>query len=101
MEENMRNGYDRLWEYFGLTRASWITLPRTLMHEMPDKWQMKMAKLLEEWDDYWDWNDSDIGSTKVQITDENNKFMKIPEWLINYRHPNKDKINKLKKCNNN
>ena len=28
-------GCDDLWEWFGLSRASWLTMPRILMHEMP------------------------------------------------------------------
>ena len=52
--KNDKKGYDRLWNYFGLSYASWLTMPRVLMHEMPDSWQLKMAKLLEEYDNYWD-----------------------------------------------
>lgn len=34
--------------------------------------------------------------SKVQIT-KNNKLTKTPEWLVNYRHPDYNKINELKK----
>jgi len=44
-------GYDRLWNWFGLSRATFITLPRAMCHEMPDGWQERMAALLEEWDE--------------------------------------------------
>jgi len=46
----MKKGYDKLWSWFGLSYASFLTLPRVMMHEMPDEWQGKMADLLEEWD---------------------------------------------------
>lgn len=49
----MRDGFERLWAWFGLSRASWLTLPRCMMHEMPDDWQAKMAALLEQWDETW------------------------------------------------
>lgn len=32
-------GENALWLWFGLSRASWLTLPRVLMHEMPDEWR--------------------------------------------------------------
>lgn len=84
------SGYDRLWVWFGLSHASWITLPRVMAHEMPDEWQDKMAALLEEWDDHWDFK---IDATpKVQLTRSDGRFIKIPEWLKNYRHPNRDEI---------
>lgn len=38
-------GYDALWGWFGLSRASFLVLPRVLMHEMPDDWQLRMAAL--------------------------------------------------------
>ena len=48
----------------GLSRASWITLPRVLCHETPDEtpdeWQLKMAKLMEEYDKYWDFSNLEI-----------------------------------------
>jgi hypothetical protein len=83
-------GYDELWNWFGMSRASWLTMPRTFMHEMPDEWQAKMAVLLNEWDKTWD--TSNLPSPHVQLK-ANGKFVKTPEFLIAYRHPNIGKIN--------
>jgi hypothetical protein len=94
----MRDGYDRLWLWFGLTRASWLTMPRIMMHEMPDEWQNKMAELLEEWDDAWD--SSDMPDPFVSAK-EGNKFTKWPEWLLCYRHPDLSRINALRKVPHN
>lgn len=91
-----RKGYDKLWLWFGLSRASWLTLPRTMMHEMPDEWQDKMADLLNEWSDTWD--SSDMPQPSVSARDKG-KFTKWPAWLLNYRHPNKKEIQKLKTLN--
>ena len=85
-------GYEKLWGWFGLSHASFLTLPRVLIHEMPDEWQDKMADLLNEYYENFP-NQPDIG-TRVQIT-ENGKLIKTPEWLVNYRHPDKDMIKKL------
>jgi len=79
---NDRQGYDDLWLWFGLSRASWLTLPRTMMHEMPDKWQLKMAALLNEWDNTWENTLEAIPQVQLR---EDGKLIKTPEWLLNYR----------------
>ena len=83
-------GYEKLWGYFGLSRASWLTMPRVMMHDMSDEWQSKMADLLNEWDNTWI-NQPCIG-TRVQITDSSGKLIKTPNYIMNYRHPDKETI---------
>lgn len=90
-----KQGEDRLWNWFSLSYSSWLTMPRALMHEMPDEWQGKMAALLEEWDEHWDFKDIDF-ETCVQLR-ENGKFVSVPDWLSNYRHPRKKDIARIKK----
>ena len=86
---------ERLWGWWGLSYASWLTIPRVLMHEMPDDWQERMAALLEEYDTAFpEWPD-DIG-TRVQIVDGHNKFVKMPSWLSNYRHPDYGQIDAIR-----
>jgi hypothetical protein len=80
-----------LWAWFGLTYASWLTLPRVLMHEMPDDWQQLMAVLLHEWDEHWDFSAMETDGSRVQLT-KNGRIAKTPEWLKNYRHPRRDVI---------
>ena len=84
---------ERLWSWFGLSRASWLTLPRVLMHGMPEEWQNKMADLLDEYDNAYK---KEAISTRVQVT-QNGKLIKTPEWLINYRHPDKKTIEDMRK----
>lgn len=87
-------GHDRLWLWFGLSRASWITIPRVLAHQMPDEWQDKMSALLEEYDQTWtNWPDG-IG-TRVQLTDFG-RLTRCYNWLLNYRSPSIGDINDLK-----
>lgn len=76
-------GYEKLWRWFGLSYASWITIPRVLAHNMPNKWQNKMTRLLEEYENYWDLDESNL-NTEVTIKNDDGEI-KIPDW-INYRH---------------
>jgi hypothetical protein len=80
--------------WFGLSYASFLVLPRVLMEAMPEKWQKKMATLLNEYDNEFP-NQPDVG-TRVQIT-QNRKLIKTPEWLINYRHPDFRAIDLLRR----
>ncbi len=89
----MRDGYDRLWRWFGLSRASWLTMPRIMMHEMPDDWQDKMAALCEEWDETW--NSHEMPEPHVSAK-QNGKFTRWPGWLLCYRHPDIDAVNALR-----
>lgn len=85
-----RPGHDALWGWFGLSYASFLTLPRVLMHEMPDDWQGRMAELLREYDDTFPYR-LEVGS-RVMATTPNGKFTTWPEWMLNYRHPDYDAI---------
>lgn len=90
----MSDGYQKLWGFFGLSYAAWICLPRVLMHEMPDAWQDKMAALLEE---FWDQYPSLFTESEPTVSlRRNGKFSTIPDWMGNYRYPNKKEIERLK-----
>lgn len=84
---------DALQCWFNLSYASWLTLPRVLMQAMPLEWQDKMAALLNEYDEAFP-NQPDIG-TRVQVT-QDGKLIKTPDWLIDYRRPNFEAIEKLR-----
>ena len=69
-----------LTQWFGLSYASFLILPRVLMEAMPESWQNEMAELLQEYDEAFS-NEPDI-ETRVQVT-EDGKLIKMPEWLKN------------------
>lgn len=92
----MREGYEKLLRWFSLSYASWLTIPRSLMQEMPDEWQSKMADLLNEYDEHFDFTTLDGLSTTVNIK-KNGKFCKPPYGLLNYRHPDREFIDSLKR----
>lgn len=83
-------GHQRLWGFFGLSYASWLCVPRVLMHEMPDEWQGKMAALMEEYSDAFP-NQRHLPDTYV-VAKRQNRFVKIPAWLTDYRHPDREQI---------
>jgi hypothetical protein len=85
-----RPGYDALWSWFGLTRASWLTLPRVLLHEMPDEWQARLADLLWQFD--MEWDTGELPSTRVQAIEGSGRLTRFPEWLLQYRHPHREAI---------
>ena len=84
---------DALQTWFNLSYASWLTLPRVMMEAMPLIWQDKMGALLHEFSAAFP-NQPDIG-TRVQIT-ERGKLIPVPDWLVNYRHPDREAISKLR-----
>lgn len=91
-------GHDRLWLWFGLRRASWLTIPRALLHEMPDEWQGRLADLLAEYVEAFP-NQPDLGTT-VRTTDLSGKLVPVPKWMLNYRHPDFAAIDELRgECN--
>ena len=93
-DDTIKLGHSRLWGWFGLGRPSFLVMPRVLMHEMSDEWQDKMAALLEEYDETWDWTAHPYGSRVQTIKD--GRLVKTPEWLINYRRPDMKIIESLK-----
>jgi len=69
-------------------------MPRVLMHEMPDEWQGKMAALLNEYDaTFANWPSG--WGVRAQLTN-NGKMQAMPEWLTNYRHPDRAAIAKIR-----
>ena len=90
-----RPGHEALWIWFGLSYSGWLTLPRVMMHEMPDDWQQRMADLLREWDEAWDLDK--LPTMEMAVTmKEGGRFAKTPEWLTNYRHPDRAAIAALR-----
>ncbi len=83
-------GDEKLWMWFDLGRAAWLTLPRALLHEMPPEWQGKLAALLDEFDATFPrWSNG--GQVYVQMR-KGGRIVPLPEHLCNYRHPDKEAI---------
>jgi hypothetical protein len=89
-----RPGHERLWNWFGMSRASWLTMPRAFMQAMPGDWQWRMAQLCEEWDAAWNWPDG-MGSASVNQR-VYGRMSKWPDYVLNYRHPDNAAIAALR-----
>lgn len=82
--------------WFAGTRASFLVIPRVLLEDMPTKWQEEMVKLLEEYDNTFDQTKVGVYSCSVQAINESGKFIKMPDSIKNYRHPDKVFLSTLK-----
>ena len=83
------SGWERLSRWFGLSRACFCIMPRVMMQNMPHEWQDKMARLLEEMDDAFP------SGARVDLyaqAKEGGKLVKMPGWLMDYRHPDKEEL---------
>ncbi|KTK27188.1 hypothetical protein ASU66_17075 [Enterobacter hormaechei subsp. xiangfangensis] len=89
MEDDYRKDL-QLW--FGLSHAAFCVMPRVFMEAMPKQWQEQMAQLLFEYDDTINTRVCVVHSCFVTVKDSNNRFMKMPDDIVNYRHPRKDFI---------
>lgn len=87
-----------LQTWFGLSYASFLVLPRVLMQEMPVGWQDRMAGLLREMDEEFP-NRPRIPTTVRAMDDSARRLIPIPQWAINYRHPDKEQIDQMRKTN--
>lgn len=80
----------QLW--FGLSRSSFAVLPRVAMEAMPKEWQEKMSELLFQYDDTINTSAFGVDSCFVTAKGSDNKFIKMPEEWLNYRHPRPEVI---------
>lgn len=70
-----------LW--FELSYAQFLTVPRLVMQSMSIEWQRKMAALLQEMDDTFDWRPKE-GRYWVRLKDARGRYTDAP--LDDYRH---------------
>lgn len=83
----------RIHEWFSLSRASWLTLPRVLLQEMDDEWQEKFVELLEQFNEKFP--KMEPASTTVTAT-KHGRMIPMPEGAGNYRRPDLDYIERCK-----
>lgn len=86
-----------LW--FGLSYAAFLVMPRVAIMQMPEKWQEQMAELLNQYDETIDTSAFGVKGCRVQALTREGKLMKMPDELLNYRHPSPEvKIQLRKPC---
>jgi hypothetical protein len=92
---DIANDPEALEYYFGLSYASWLVMPRVFMAAMPEEWRIKMAELLHEFDDSWEWP-PELGQWIVSHKVDG-RFAPIPEWMSQYRHPDRATIESMRR----
>jgi hypothetical protein len=70
-------------EWFELSYAQFLTVPRLALESMPMGWQQKMAALLHELDDTLDWRPKN-GRWWVRFKDDQGRYS-VPDHC-DYRH---------------
>lgn len=61
-------------EWFELSRAQYLTVPRSVLQSMPVEWQERFVKCLEELDDTIDWRPQS-GCYWVILKDSQGRYM--------------------------
>jgi hypothetical protein len=84
-------GSSPLSEWFELSYAQFLTVPRLVLESMPIEWQRDMAALLQDIDDAFDWRPTE-GRYWVRLRDANGQFTDAPLW--DYRRGNIDHLRK-------
>ena len=74
--------YEPIHEWFELTYAQYLTVPRSVLQSMPVQWQSKFVELLEELDNTIDWR-PDSGCYWVRLRDSAGRFVHDP--LMDYQ----------------
>lgn len=84
----------KLWGWFGLTYASYLVLPRSIICDMPLEWQDKFGELLEELDNTFKCAPLDGHKYFVYTRDTKGRF--IEDQLKYYRHPDYNLLDSIR-----
>lgn len=68
-------------EWFSLSYAHYLTVPRSVLQSMPAEWQERFVACLRELDDTIDWRPQ-VGRYWVQLRDDRGRF--VPDPLADY-----------------
>ena len=74
----MINLQEAIHEFFGLTYASYLVLPRSVLQSMPDEWQQKFVSLLNQIPETIDEDWEPEGGYRVRALDDKKKFISDP-----------------------
>lgn len=87
------DGDQELHSWFELSYAQYLTIPRSILRAMPGEWQGKLAALLRELDDTFDWRPKP-GRYWCRLRDERGRF--VDDRLAEYRYPDFAHIESLR-----
>jgi len=66
---------DFIHNWFELSYAQYLTIPRSVLQSMPTEWQERFVKCLEELDEKIDWRPKE-GRYWVKLKDANGRYVK-------------------------
>lgn len=72
-------GKRTIHDWFELTHAQYLTIPRSVLQSMPLDWQVGFVKLLEELDKQMDWKPNE-GQYWVQLRDSNGRYLRLRDY---------------------
>jgi hypothetical protein len=61
--------FEPIHSWFELTYAQYLTIPRSILQSMPQEWQARFVKCLEELDETFDWRPTE-GRYWVRLKDD-------------------------------
>jgi len=74
MNKNQEIDEEIIHSWFGLSYASYMVLPRTMLQSMSNRWQKKFIKLVEEMDEKFG-HYNKVYSYTILAKDEHHKIM--------------------------
>jgi len=94
---NLKPESELMEQFWSISRAEYLTVPRSIIQLMPVEWQNKLARLMEEMDNTVDWHPEGEESYWVELgtryfEDENDgegQILSVPDPLQEYRHGNR------------
>lgn len=81
MKEDIEIHKEPIHEWFELSYAQYLTIPRSVLQSMPKEWQTRFAKCLDELDESIDWRPKE-GCYWVKLKDNKGKYIHDP--LMDY-----------------
>ena len=72
---------EAIHNWFELSYAQYLTIPRSVLQSMPDEWQNSFVKLLNELDEKIDWRPEN-GRYWVKLRDDKGRY--VVDNLMDY-----------------
>ena len=82
--------------WFGLTHAAWLTIPRVFLEDMPFEWQTQIVDLLNRLDATYQWPPLDVNIHVQLRSARNGNSIPMPEVIKNYGHPEREWLRALR-----
>lgn len=74
---------DPIHDWFELSYAQYLTIPRSILQSMPIKWQRDFVKCLEDLDNHFEWRPTE-GRYWVKLKNGSGRYVSDP--FMEYRH---------------